>query len=815
MRKLFFICFTVILASSVSGLYGQRLMKNQPVSTVCYAGNKVNKIYIPPPKEYFEHLGQKAKTSIIVRYVNCPANVVTAVNYAISILETLLSDDVTISIRVTWQKISTAGVLAQSSSTGYYAGWGFNAFDPYAFYPVALAEKIAGRNLNRSIDGDFNLNINSSANWYFGIDGKTPPINYDLVTVALHEMIHGLGFNSSFDVNGTLGSYGLFIFDTFVENLTGVLLTDTIVYPNPSATLKTALTNGQVYFNGPLLRTYSSGSRARLYAPSTFDAGSSISHLDPSLTLPVNSLMSPFIDRAEAIHDPGKYTLSIMSDLGWINTSILHKPPKDTEAHLTQIDLSATIKSDTTYNHNNVGIVWSFNGFTTSDTLFMTSPGSNNTYNVTIPIPSYDTKLEYYLYVVDRFQRIFRSPSLIKKLKYNIYIGTDTVKPILTHIPGKFYFEKIDSIKLNVIATDNLALDTVYVEYKINDGNSGFIGLANKGGDNYVNSLIPKLLPLTGGDVLKYRIIALDKASVPNQKMLPEAGFFSVNIEPVNPVADGYLTDFSGAGPDFVFDGFSITRPSGFNAYGLNTPHPYVSPETTGDSIGYTAVLRTPVRFDSNGMITSFMEIVLVEPGEPGSIFGMSDFYDYVIVEGSKNYGKSWFRLTDGYDSRIQALWDSAYTNSVVGNNSTFTGNEAMLRKHTIFSNISDDIAAGDPMMVRFRLFSDPYANGWGWVVENLHIGALINSVEEISLLPLKIYPNPGNGLVNFSMADGGIIKPVRYSVFNSAGISLMNSITTGGDVQEIDISNYPSGLYFIVFYLNNGVRTFKYTLIR
>ncbi len=58
----------------------------------------------------------------------------------------------------------------------------------------------------------------------------------------------------------------------------------------------------------------------------------------------------------------------------------------------------------------------------------------------------------------------------------------------------------------------------------------------------------------------------------------------------------------------------------------------------SGDSIGYTAMLRTPVKFDADGMIISFLELVLVEPGEDGSVFGTPEFYDYVVVEGSREF---------------------------------------------------------------------------------------------------------------------------------------------------------------------------------
>jgi len=56
-----------------------------------------------------------------------------------------------------------------------------------------------------------------------GTDGKTPQSMYDLVTVALHEICHGLGFFDSMNTDATLGWYGVssipVIYDTFVENL--------------------------------------------------------------------------------------------------------------------------------------------------------------------------------------------------------------------------------------------------------------------------------------------------------------------------------------------------------------------------------------------------------------------------------------------------------------------------------------------------------------------------------------------------------------------------------------------------------------------
>ncbi|MBG0859787.1 MAG: T9SS type A sorting domain-containing protein [Bacteroidales bacterium] len=819
MKKLILLCVSVLAIIPVPELYAQKLIRNKLVTGICLAGDKVNKIYIPPSKEFFKKSGQKGGATVTIYHSGFPTAAVTALEYAGSIIEAMLPPEVSFTVIATYTNITSSGVLANSSATGYALGWGIDAFRPFAIYPASLAEKIAGEKLNLDLEGDIELIINSSINWYFGTDGNTPILQYDLVTVAIHELIHGMGFFDSFDADATTGSYGAgavpLIYDTFVENLQGKILTDTLVFPNPSLSLRNELTSGNIYFSGPLTNYFTTGTRPKLFSPLTFVPGSSVSHLDEQTTLEINSLMTPYIDRGEAIHDPGKLTASVLGDLGWINTRLIHEAPKDTEEHISEVNISVTVKSDTTYNHNKVGLVWSFDSFTSSDTLFMTSPQSDNTYYTTVSIPQFETELEYYLYAEDSFSRTFRSPSFIDRFRHRIYIGTDTVKPLVAHIPADYYFSMVDSIIFEASATDNIGVDTVYVEYRINNRPVSYLGLKPVGKDLYKNGIRAKNLLLEGGDSLHYRIIVVDQAAAANQTILPKNDYFAVGIEEIGAVVESYTTDFSDAAGDFFNVRFKIAKPDGFSAYGLHTEHPYESPEETGDSIGYVAMLRHPVKFDATGMIISFREIVLVEPGEEGSVFGNPEFYDYVIVEGSKNFGKSWFRLVDGYDSRFIKAWETAYNSSINGNNSTYVGNESMLVKHTIFPRASSDISAGDSMIVRFRLFSDPYANGWGWVIMDLKIGPLIDQVEDIRQGSFVLYPNPGNGAFKIKDTRGNLTSPFRFSIFNSSGTCILTDRSSEGPELNIDISGYPPGMYFIVLYRDDGVRTFKYNLVR
>jgi hypothetical protein len=831
MKKHLWFFTSLFIVASLNPVVSQKLKSNTAVTGVCYAGNKVNRIYIPPPADFFKKSAEKGGASITVKYTTVfPSSAEAAVEYAVSILETILPADTKITIAASWEIITTSGVLANSSTTGYMPGWSIDAQNPLAAYPVALAEKIAGKSLNDSL-ADITLRINRSINWYLGTDGNTTSQRYDLVTVVLHEVCHGLGFFDSMNTDNTIGWYGIefgidngidtlpLIYDTFIENGPGDRLTDTLVFKNFSADLRGEITGGDLYFSGPLLNTYTSGPRAPIYSPPIFDPGSSISHLDEDQTLEPNTLMTPFIDKGEAIHDPGKLTLSILGDLGWINTRIIHKASHDTEENLNELPLSIRIASDTLYKHDSIGVVFSYDRFATRNTLIMTSQGSDDIYNCSLSVPHYNSEIQYYFFAQDCFKRIYRSPSLSDSL-HSIYIGIDTVRPVVSHTPLTSFLEKVDTINFIATVTDNLGVDTVFTEYKLNDGPLLKIGLKS-GKDNIYSALLDaRSLLLKGGDSIQYRIIAADSAKLPNSTVLPDSGYYTIHIESLMTTLTSYSTDFSGdASDDFINNGFEIYKPSGFNRYGLNSRHPYESPEDNDKTIESTSILRHPLKFNESGLVISFNEVVLVEPGETGSIFGSDEFWDYVILEGSKNFGKKWFRLADGYDSRLLKTWETAYKGSIneMGN-STAIGKESMLNKHTIFYTPSDNISAGDTLLLRFRLFSDPFANGWGWVIEDLKLSPLIDAVEKVhSDGSVIVFPNPGHGLLRIrtgqGSADNG--KPVRCNIFNTSGICIMSDYLEGDMENVIDISDHQTGIYIIVLNCDYWIKTIKYSLIK
>ncbi len=172
-----FFSFLFLYNNHVIPLNAQELLLNSSVTGVCYAGKKVTRVYIPPPKEFYEKKGSKGLASVTFYYSGFPANAIQAMERAALILETILPADTKVTIQASWEKNANANILGQSVITGYSPGLAIDALYPFVFYPVSLAEKIAGKSLNADVEGDIQLAINSSINWYLGLDGKPRFIN--------------------------------------------------------------------------------------------------------------------------------------------------------------------------------------------------------------------------------------------------------------------------------------------------------------------------------------------------------------------------------------------------------------------------------------------------------------------------------------------------------------------------------------------------------------------------------------------------------------------------------------------------------------
>jgi hypothetical protein len=291
---------------------------------VLRAGNYSADTRIKPPEHLVALLaaGQAPKPKSVtakfhVTYTGFTAEAKKAFQAAVHVWSVTLKTNVTIRVDAHWTPLGP-GVLGSAGPTTSLRDF-TNAPKPQTWFAAALANKIAGKDLapnDSHIDANFSSEFD---NWYFGTDGATPNDRYDLMSVILHELGHGLGFIGAMDMtNGGRGTWGglPFIFDHFTENSTHKKL---LSFPNNSLALAGQLKSNHVFFNGPKANPANGGNPAKLYTPMTWEDGSSYSHLDESTFAAgnTNSLMSPQLGMGEAIHHPGPLGLAILEDQGW------------------------------------------------------------------------------------------------------------------------------------------------------------------------------------------------------------------------------------------------------------------------------------------------------------------------------------------------------------------------------------------------------------------------------------------------------------------------------------------------------------------
>jgi hypothetical protein len=723
---------------------------------VCYGKPEDQNTVVPPPHAYEQwtkkiHSRTQTLATFEVTYIGFPPDNVAknAFQKAIDIWSSLLESTVPIRITAVWQVItddngSTNTILGGANPGTYFTDFN-GAQKILTWYPVALAEKMAGEELNEVTKADIFAQFNSAiTNWYFGTDGIPQAGKTDFVTVVLHEIGHGLGITKSYTVVDDKGDIGEFfspyhiIYDHFVENNTNENFVRNFV--PPSAELKTELTSGAVYFRSPQLEKPAAGpdNRARLYAPGTFDNGSSIAHLDETTyNISLNALMTPQIGTAEVHHDPGPIVLKMLADMGWVNTLIQHTPLPDTENVSTPYEVKVTLVADQlngyNYNPNEVKL-----HYTTDDVNFTTVPmtptGTPNEFAFSLPSTGSAITYGYYISVKDNLNRTLVNPGVYTEdgeapvnFYYLFEAGPDTRSPIITHSPIPFLLASDTELTIDAVVTDNIGVASASLDYQINGVNQSSVPLTLKPGTDSAYTVTVPLPVLQNGDNIKYRIMAKDNSVAQNEAARPGVSqFYTINVVTLAATQDSYSNDFNSASDDFIGDNiYTITTPSGFSNGAIHTSHPYPDGTGTGFISNYVYQLRIPIRLKSVDATIKFDEIVLVEPGEDGSEFGDDNFFDYVVIEGSKDGGLNWKPLANGYDSRDDAAWLAKF-NSGFDNeefpNSTGQGTPALYKQRTIDMTNNGFFAANDVIVIRFRLLTDQLVHGWGWAIDNIKI---------------------------------------------------------------------------------------------
>ena len=888
--RIFLLGFLLVF-SLINGLHAQKLkMEMKPGEMVEEFTPEKSGIVRKLPDGYYEktlaQILEKANkkslainiptvstSEFIITYeVPPPANVKAVFEQAAATWANFLKSDIPIRIYVKWRPLAT-GILGSAGAYSSVRNFvGANKLNTW--YPIALAEKMAHINLNGT-DSDIVATFNSDyPDWFIGTNGVPTNKQIDLYSVALHEMGHGLGFigqiqaditsNSTSSATAGYGYPG--IFDQFIFDNKNKLLVDTLTYQNNSNQLFKQIISDSLYLNSASILRNNAGNSARLYAPKPtqispknplgYMEGSSVYHVDQNTYPPgnINALMTPQIAPGEITAQLGPIVRGIFNDIGWYSSNIIDAELKDTEE--SHVLFSAKVYSDTLWDEKSLKLMYSIDKSILSATpvTTFTKTGSNTySYLLTLPKSTANRKVSYYWTANEFSGKKFTSPAeapVIAGTKFGSYnefvIGVDTVKPIVVYSnPLKYIFTSQTTIPLpNLLAIDNLGIDTIYMEYSINGAALKGQGFKKLVGDTYSYSNAFSFLAgvLKSGDVIKYRIVVKDKAKITNVVNLPASGFYEFKVLGILASTKTYVSSFDQQpSADFYLKGFTFSQPTGFSSPSLSSDHPYAdgleeSYDGGGGSDKFTnndAVLLKPIIIRSDTAKIYFDEVALVEPGDQGEAFLNVDgtvnrnFFDYVIVQGSNDLGKTWANFTNGWDANSFSIWQNVWNSKTdKEGNSIALGSPSLLKKREIDMLASGKFKPGDQVIIRFRLHADVGAHGWGWWIDNLNIqgsSTISNPILAIGpgteIKDLQVSPNPTSGRLLIQMpllSDGN--KEVNIAFSDMMGkLILSKKYQLTGDLfkEELDLSALAQGTYLLQVQIGDKLISRKIVLIK
>jgi hypothetical protein len=802
-----------------------------------------------------------SNANIIVDYQGFTPTAQASFQRAINIWSNILKSDVTVRVIAFYQPLGPS-VLGSATAGDFNRNFP-GAPKANTWYPIALAEKIAGRELNSVNDYDIVCRFSNEVQWYFG--RIAPAVGqFDFESVVLHELCHGLGFIGSMSVNesNNTASYGFgstspFIFDSFTETRAGLQLTDTTNFKNNTRELRSELLSNDLFFNSPIAKLTNNGTRPRLYAPNQWSAGSSFSHLDDA-TYPAgdeNSLMTSGASLREKNLDPGPITRNMFIDMGWQRTSIVHDQLKD-RLNTDDIIVTAKILSDTTFSSSTPVLVYSLNTAFVDSVVVPLEKVSGNTYQATIRTGGVATDILYYMKVGDDVGRVSTSPPSAPAFIWSFKTGqTDKLGPTIDYaspsvIPAGNGFAIVAAVeddfqegveKVVVNYSKNGIVQTPFELTLYNDQtNNPQYSQGFRDSFSYIKE--SAFGDLTNNDRITYQLVATDKAG--NITTLPTRNEGTETDSPnvpttyelvatsLNGSVSEYFNDFNTSTTDFALVGFDVNTPAGFNDGNLNTQEGYSNgkglsdpdPAANGRTLvafenNQIALLRSPIILDSDqtNATISFNEVVLVEPGEDGTTFTDQEFWDFVVVEGSIDGGQSWTPFADGYDSRDDRGWLNRFTSTLSPGTAPVSngkGEQALYKQRVIriFDGGFKDTAPGTEVIIRFRLFSDQWVRGWGWAIDDLRLQIPAPkplAAENIVIKELTLSPNPATDYINLAYT---FQRPqeVHVEVFSINGGKLLNERieTIGNNFNySIDVRNYNAGAYVVKV---TGVEGFK-----
>jgi hypothetical protein len=216
-------------------------------------------------------------------------------------------------------------------------GGGFLAAAGPLFFtgPNGFQNGTAFTHLTTNVDpivGDDDARVTFDFGYTWNNDLSAPTVSeFDLFTVTLHEVTHGLGFLSLLGGKSptpTVGTSGITgtdpgvfsVYDSFLERGDGTKLFTGAA--GDFTGVAADLTSNDLFFGGANAKAANGGNSVQVYAPASFAQGSSLSHVQAATTM--NFQVAPGIQRRSY----SAQEVAILQDIGYSLASATASVPE-------------------------------------------------------------------------------------------------------------------------------------------------------------------------------------------------------------------------------------------------------------------------------------------------------------------------------------------------------------------------------------------------------------------------------------------------------------------------------------------------------
>ncbi len=475
-----------------------------------------------------------------------------------------------------------------------------------------------------------------------------------------------------------------------------------------------------------------------------------------------------------------------------------HTPNKDTEDLVGPYNVVTTIlPGDIPIIADSVRLHYEFaRDMTDNDPKFdfsvmMLPTGNPNEYSAQIPGQGSEASIKYFISTVDESGLRIQSPANVPAESYRFFAGADTLPPIVAHepIPSPVVTTALP-LAIDVMVTDNLAVDTVWIEYSLNNEVQEVLPLI-RNGEHYTGFFPFVETGITTGDFVEYRIFAVDAAANMNQVI---SGPYDFQFTRIHSFTRNVFIPIVEDNPAGIEDVLTISGNSNFRISDIDVTFKATHPNV-GDLI---VKLLAP----------SKKEITLIDrPGFPDDSLGNRSGNPDIILDDAAPVSIE--HIPAGDEQQITGVFQPHPDSLAAFNAEGYTGDWTI----TVIDAENLDGTSGQ-------------LDAWGLILTLDPVTSIDDS--EHSQLPQAFtlyqnYPNPFNPttIIRYDLKGSVDVKLTIYNILGQEIRSLINERQTAGtksakwDALDNFGKQAASGIYIYKLEAGDFTRARKMVLLR